>query len=150
MIDIFFVLVGITILFFVFLALKELLRGRFKEEFCVICAAVSITWITLLFLYWFNIFDNPIILALLIGQSIIGIFYLTDSKVKDGLKLFRLPFLLTLTLIGYLFLMAQDNIAKELIFVLFVWAFFMLIYACRSNKKVKMFIKKLLECCKRW
>ena len=150
MADLFFILVGITAAFFVFLALKELLRGKPKENFCVICVSVSITWIALLFLYWLNVFDNPAIIALLIGMSITGIFYLADSKAKDELKLFRLPFLLALVLIGYSMLKMQYDIIKELIFIILVWIFFMLIYLFKSNEKIKLFVKKVLECCKRW
>jgi len=150
MADLFFILVGITAAFFVFLALKELLRGKPKENFCVICASVSITWIALLILYWLNVFDNPTILALLIGMSITGVFYLADSKAKNELKLFRLPFLLTLVLIGYSLLKMQYDIIKELIFIVLVWIFFMLVYLFKSNEKTKLFVKKVLECCKRW
>ena len=150
MADLFFILVGITAAFFVFLALKELLRGKPKENFCVICASVSITWIALLILYWLNVFVNPTILALLIGMSITGVFYLADSKAKNELKLFRLPFLLTLVLIGYSLLKMQYDIIKELIFIVLVWIFFMLVYLFKSNEKTKLFVKKVLECCKRW
>lgn len=150
MTDLFFILVSITTAFFVFLALKEFFRGKLKENFCVICASVSITWVALLILYWLNVFNNTTILALLIGMSITGIFYLADSKAKDELKLFRLPFLLTLVLVGYSLLKMQYGIIKELIFIILIWIFFILVYLFKSNKKINLFVKKVLECCKRW
>ncbi|MBC8500767.1 MAG: hypothetical protein H8D38_03310 [DPANN group archaeon] len=150
MTNIFFILISITVLFFVLLFLKELLSRRLKEKFCVICAAVSLTWITLLILYWMDIFNNQIILALLIGESTVGIFYLVDARVKDKLKMFRLPFLLTLIVIGYSLIVVPEDIVKTVIFLLVLWLIFSIIYLYSNNRKINYFVKKLLECCKRW
>src|SRR3989344_3178232 len=97
---VFNVILMITVLFFFLLLIKGIFKKWFKKEFCVICAAVSLTWITLLILSWLEIFNDKTIIALLMGMSILGIFYLVENKVKERLTLFRLPFLLSLILIG--------------------------------------------------
>jgi|Deesub1362A_J573_1020465.scaffolds.fasta_scaffold00340_38 CDP-diglyceride synthetase len=150
MANIFPVLSGITVLFFVLLAVKELFNHKFKERFCVICAAVTFTWIFLLVLYWLRIFENQIIIALLIGQTTIGIFYLAEKELKDVFKLFRLPFLLTLIVIAHSLLAVPDDIIKSILFLSVVWLIFILIYVYKNNGKINYLLKKLIECCKNW
>ena len=150
MTNILFVLLGITVLFFILLGVKELLSRKLKENFCVICAAVSISWVTLLVLYWLNIFNNQVILALLIGESTVGIFYLADARAKDDFKIFRLPFLLTLIAIGYSLIVVPDDFIGIIAFLLILWLLFILLFFYRNNRRINSFIKKLLECCRKW
>ncbi len=141
-----YILAGIIVLFFVFLIIK----GFFKKDFCAICAAVSITWLYLLVLYWFGAFENRVIIALLMGQSILGVYYIAEEKVKEELKIFRLPFLLTLITVGYSLLVLDNDIIKIVALLLVMWLIFILLYSYRNNKKMKSFVKKIVECCKRW
>ena len=82
------ILVSITLLFFVLLIIKEFIGSKLKKNFCAICGAVVLTWLALLILYWLGIFQNKIILALLIGESALGIFYVVERKVREKLKIF--------------------------------------------------------------
>ena len=140
-------LILIVSLFIIFLILKQLLKGKIKEEFCVLCVSVSVTWILLLVLFWLGKFEDKILIALLMGQSTLGVFYLLDHKINDNLKIFRLPFLLTLIVAAY----SLINNLKSLIYVIilaFLWALFGIIYLYRSNVKVNGLVKRLIECCK--
>jgi len=148
--NIFFILLSITLLFFGFLFIKGLFNEEFKKKFCVICFAVSFTWISLIILYWMDLFKDRIIIALLIGQTILGIFYLAEKKVKEKLTIFRLPFLLTLTFFAYLLLEIPKDIFKNIIFLLIMWGIFIFIYLYKNNKKTNYLIKKLMECCGKW
>lgn len=150
MAETFIAILSITILFFVLLFFKGLLSERLKEKFCVVCTAVSLTWIVLLILYWLDIFNNQIILALLIGGSTVGIFYLVDGMVDEKFKIFRLPFLLTIIIIGYLLIMIPSDIIKIIVLLLALWLMFIIIFVHRNNRKMNSFVKKLLECCKKW
>lgn len=143
-----YVMLAITTLFFVMLLVKESF-DRKKKKFCAICAAIVLTWITLLVLNWVGKFDNKILIALLMGESILGIFYLVESKVREELKLFRLPFLLSLMLIGY-FLITFEKLFVETIFLVALWIIFLFIYSYRNNKNLNSFVNKIVECCKRW
>ncbi len=143
------VLLGIIAVFFVFLIIKQLLPKKSREKMCVICLSVSLTWIFLLILYFFNVFNNIILIALLMGQSVVGFFYFIESKASQKFKIFRLPFLLTLTAIAY-FLITKEINLKSLLLIIILWILFVFVYLYRNNPHIKGFVKKLIECCKRW
>ena len=140
-------LLSIVILFIIFLIIKEIFK---LKRFCVICIAVALTWIIFLFLYFLDIFEDKVILAILIGQSSIGIFYLLDNKFRDELKIFKLPFLLTLIIIAYYILSTPLNIIKNILFIAVIWFVLFLVYIYRNNKIINNLVNKLVECCKRW
>ena len=134
-------LIGITVLFFVLLVLKNIFNVR---KVCVICLSVSITWFTLLLLYYFNIFTDKIIIAILMGHTSFGIYYILEKRVKRNLLIFRLPYLLTSISVIYFVL---NSLVINILYVLLgLWLLFLLVYLFKFNK----FAKKLIECCKRW
>lgn len=147
---IFNVLLVIAVLFFVMLLIKNIFKSYFKKEFCAICAAVSVTWLGLLVLYWLKLFDDPLILALLLGESTIGIFYLVEAKVRKELTIFRLPFLFTLILIGYSLISIPDDLTKAIVLVVVLWLLFAFAYVYRNNSRVSAIVEKIVKCCKRW
>ncbi|HIH47589.1 TPA: hypothetical protein HA297_04785, partial [Candidatus Woesearchaeota archaeon] len=92
------ILIAITVLFFVFLIVKNLFK-KFRN-LCALCGAVSLTWIGLLVLLKLNRIQDTTIIALLMGQSTIGLFYLLQAKGKGKnriMNLLRLPIYLVLT-----------------------------------------------------
>ncbi|HIH13156.1 MAG: hypothetical protein QT02_C0004G0053 [archaeon GW2011_AR9] len=140
-------LLGITFLFFLFVILKATALRRYTHT-CAICIAVSGTWIILLILWWLGWFENTIIIALLMGQSITGIFYLLEKKVPERWTFFRLPFITSLLIIAYAAL--KGDIGYALMFISLLWLLFGLIFAYQQNAPVKTMVKKIIECCKRW
>lgn len=139
------VLLAITVLFVILFILKSLI----KKEFCVICGAVFITWVSLLILFKLNYFNNQIILAILLGESALGIYYLIDKKLELA-KVFRLPLILTLITMAYSLISVPDDLIRVLIFLTITWLLFIIIYSYKSNDKVKILIDKLVKCCKEW
>jgi len=139
------VLIGITALFFMFLALKNIFN---LKKICVICASITLVWVLLLTLYFLNIFADKIIIAILMGQTSLGIFYLWEKKVKKKTKIFGLPLLLTFIFTIYSILESFNF--NSLIFMIVLWFFFFIVYLFRTNKKLKTFSTKLIECCKKW
>ena len=140
------ILSGIIGLFFVLLILKSSIRkSKIKDNFCVVCASVSLMWIILLSLYLYGLFDNLLIISLLMGMSITGIYYFVERKIgkRSNLKIFRLPFILTLVVFAY-YVLTFENIAKSIMVIVGLWLIFSLIYLYNNPK----FAKKLLECCK--
>lgn len=137
----------ITGLFFLFLTLKSIFFA--KKQFCVICSAVVMTWIIFLVLYWQNLFDQPILLALLMGQSILGMFYYLDKNVPEHMTVFRLPFLLTMTIVAYMVITKQIVFSVTL-FMFGLWGLFFLVFMYRKEEKLQRIVKKLVECCKQW
>lgn len=147
--SLFFALSMITVLFFLLLLIKSILGKKLKENFCVLCLSVSLSWIFLLILYFFDLFNNILIIALLMGLTILGIYYRIENKIKNELKLFRLPFLLSLIFIAYSLLSKTIEI-KNILLLSILWIFFLFVYSYRKNKKINFLMNKILECCKKW
>ena len=141
----FYIIAGIIGLFFVLLILKNIFKWK---KFCTLCVSVSLTWITFLVLYFLKIFQDKIIIAILMGHTSLGLFYLWEKKVKEKLKIFRLPLLLTFIFIIYIIL--ENFELNSLFLILGLWLVFYLIYLFRNNKGFNKFTKKLIECCKKW
>ena len=137
---------SITALFVLFLVGKTMV----KKEFCAVCAAVSVTWIGLLILYYIGSFSDTTLIAILLGQTVVGIFYVVEKKVPSSLTVFRLPFLLTLTVLGYFLLSVPEGYWKVMVFLLFLWIFFIGLYVYNRNKVVNKLVRKIIDCCKRW
>src|SRR3989338_9010508 len=131
----------ITILFLVFLFLKSILR----KEWCTLCLAVSMTWIGLLMLYKIGIFEDSILIGLLIGQSVVGILYVIEKRMNQKLRIFLLPVLLTLTTLGYVLLSLPEKGIAIVLFLLGVWALFSLLYFYQNNKRVHALAAKIIE-----
>lgn len=141
---------GITTLFSVILGIMEFLNKKNKEKVCSICVSVSLTWFVLLVLFWKGIFSDKVIIGILIGQSSLGIFYRLEKKVKERVKVFRLPFLLTLILIAYSLIEGFAYGLNVLIFLGVLWILFIVIYVYGSDSKTGGLVRKLVECCKKW
>ncbi len=146
---------SMIILFFLLLVTKQVTKKLINKDFCVLCATISLTWIFLLSLSWNGLFDNTILIALLMGSSIVGIYYLVERKVKKEMLLFRLPFFLTLIFIGYLVLPSSSvtslsTLWKTALLLLALWVLFTISYIYRNSIHIQKKVQKLIECCKRW
>lgn len=142
----FYIFLTITVLFFLLLISKSLL----KLKVCVICLSVSITWLAALTLYKLHYFDNPILLALFMGQSITGIYYLLEKKLHEKYHIFRLPALLSLSLGFYALLSPSPDISAILYLVLGLWLLFFGLFTYRKNPKLRTAVDKIIACCKDW
>jgi hypothetical protein len=144
------ILIGIVVLFFVLLGVKEFFPKNLKRKFCVLCFSVSLTWLYLLILFWNGNFLDKTILSLLIGMSSLGVFYLWEKKVSNEGKMFRLPLLLTLILIGYSLIEGINYGFMVFVFLGILWVLFGLVYAYRDGGKIGELVKKIVECCRNW
>lgn len=145
-----YIFLNVTALFFIFLIIKNFSKGKLKENICAICMAVSLTWISLLVLFWLGLFDDKTLIALLMGQSILGVFYLFESLVNENYKIFRFPFLLSLIFFGVIILQLEYAKVNSLIFILVIWVIFFIIYIYRKNKALNSWFNKIIDCCRRW
>lgn len=143
------ILGAIIVLFFLILMVKQLFPKKSKEKICVLCVSVVITWFVLLILYWLGKFYDLLIIALLMGGSVLGLFYTMERNVKKDLTFFRLPFFLTLLFISW-FLLTFEIRMKSLLLLVVLWFVFLIIYFYRKNKKINSFVNKIVECCKKW
>lgn len=139
--------VAITAIFVAVLVLKKLTNS----PICAICAGVSLTWITLLISYWLDWFAvNPILIAVLMGQSVVGLYYLLERKLKERWHVFRLPFLLSGTLTVYLLLGYTNGLLAAVIFVATLWLLTGMLFLSHENPRLRKITESLIACCKNW
>ena len=139
-------------MFYVFLAVSLLflagilLRYFSKLRFCVLCVSIALTWIVLLILFKSGRFHDQVLLSLLMGQSIVGIFYLIQGRVPKALRVFTLPFFLSLTAVFYI-LITADIILPVFVLLTILWVLAWLIFASRNDPGKRPLTKAIMECC---
>jgi len=150
-VDLFNILLTIIFLFVFFIILKSFMNKWFKENFCVICISIFLSWFFLLILYWYGIFVDKTLIGILMGGSIVGIYYFTENKISYNFKIFRLPFLLSMILVSYTLLNGFFySFYKSILLILVLWIIGGLILLYKKNDKMNSLINKLVECCKSW
>lgn len=145
MMDITFIFLAITILFALLIGLRSLL----DLKICALCAAVSATWIVLLVMFYAGIFNNPILLGILMGGSIVGAMYLLEQKLSEQFQIFKLPFFLTFVSVAY-FAILQSFVFEVAIIPALLWILMGVIHAGRNIASLKTLGTKIIECCKNW
>lgn len=126
-----------------------LLKSKLQVQICALCLAVSLTWVGLLAAYHMGWFGNDILLGLLMGQSITGLYYLFEKHAPEPLLLFRLPLLLSLTYFFYGVLTLQSHLWAAL-FLAALWLCGLLLYAHRTNPRLREIAQKIIDCCGNW
>lgn len=140
------IVLAISILFVVFLIVKEALR----RQLCVLCASIAATWIVALVLFWKGLFQDRFLLGLLMGQSITGAYYLVDRwKGNTAAGIFRLPFVLTLIVL-FASLVNGREVSGAAAVAGVMWSLMLLIFALRKNEGVKRVAERIIQCCKNW
>lgn len=138
-------LLTITVLFGTLLVVKSISNA----EFCVICASVSGTWLVLLGLLYAGYYGNQLVIAILLGQSIVGAMYRLKGTLPDRLSVFTLPYVLTATAAGYL-LLAAEELQYLLALLISVWLGTVLLYTYRTNEWVESAFDEMIACCRDW
>jgi hypothetical protein len=134
---------AMTLLFIALLAIKWVIGLKV----CLICATISISWLTLLVLIKFGVFHDPLLVAILMGQSIVGVYYLLEKHVPRSLLVFRLPFLLTLTLIAYSVINWRASLLGVYWFVLATWVLGRIILSLRADPARPSLANHVIDCC---
>ncbi len=137
------ILIIITILFIAFIGIKKI----FSLKVCALCGSIVLTWIGLLVLYRTGFFNDPILLSLLMGQSITGLYYVIDKRVPSALRIFTLPFFLTLTVIFYIAIVGVSSVFMPLLVLLVLWIVAYVIFAYRNDPGKKSISDAVMNCC---
>lgn len=140
-----FALLTITVLFVLLLFVKSVSN----VEFCVVCASVSGTWLALLGLLYAGYYGNELVIALLVGGSIVGAMYRLKGRLPDRFAVFTLPYVLTATAAGYL-LLASEAFLHVIALLIGVWLVTGLLYAYRENERVEAAFDEAIACCRDW
>lgn len=128
----------ILTLFVLALSLKKIFT-----KICAICFAVSGTWLAGLAVEF-----DPIILALLMGGTAVGLMYYIAGALPEIFEFFKLPFLLSVFVVFYSILSMSVDISVVLVMV-GTWLLFVALFLLR-NGRTKNWFKTVVECCKNW
>lgn len=121
----------------------------FDLDFCAICAAVSGTWIPLLSLYHAGYYKNQTVIALLLGQSIVGTFYLLKGSVPEQYHVYTLPYILAAT-VGAYTLLVPGVYPSTAGVVALLWAVGTVLVLYREHSRVETVFREVVACCKDW
>lgn len=138
-------LASVTALFAVLLAAKAAIGRRF----CVICASVGTTWLGLLIALRAGAFADRTTVALLMGQSVVGIYYLAEKRLSERYHVFRLPFLLTLTAAAAAALGMPLGLGTPFLLAA-LWACFAFVFALRHLPSARALADRVVACCRDW
>jgi hypothetical protein len=147
MIDLLAVLILILSFFVLALGLRQI---GFK--FCALCASVSLTWILLLVLFWFGFGSvDPVLLSILIGGSVVGLMYFMEKRLPEDIQIFKLPFYLTALTLTYMAVTLTLVSALVLGLLILLWSVYGFLYFGQDHfKKLKVSVRRLIECCRDW
>ena len=138
----FYVFIVISLVFIASLVIKKLVN----KPLCSLCVAVASVWLVLLYLYKSGSFNDEVLLAMLLGQSITGIFYLAYRRLPTGLRIFSLPFFLSLTAIFYWLITSKVQLSVFILLAV-LWLIAWVIFTYRNDPGKKTIAKILAECC---
>ncbi len=141
--NVFYTFLLIGLLFLIVIFAKRFIKNPLL---CAICIAISGTWISLLILYKLGRFHNVTLLALLMGQSVSGMFYLLRGQVPASLRIFTLPFFLSLTAIFYV-LITDEFILPAFGLTSGLWLLTWLVFVYRNDPGRKPLAKAVMDCC---
>jgi hypothetical protein len=145
MIAIHTVLIGIIIVFAVFLALRSI----FSFKVCALCASAFSVWVVLLFLFYSGNLVDPILIGILMGGSVVGMMYMLEQKLSEKYQIFKLPFFLTFVSAAY-FVLERSVSYSAVLILLLLWVLLSGLYAARNTAELTTLGKKIIECCKNW
>lgn len=133
------ILAVIFVLFVFYVLIRTSLYKKFGFKLCAICTAVSTTWIALLILRFRGIVIDPLLIGILMGQSITGVMYLFENRAKkqgkNNIRWMKVFIILLGTALAYLLL--TKGLSSGFITILIVSLIFtFILYALLNKKKV--------------
>lgn len=127
-----------------------LVKSSVKKSFCALCVTVSLTGIALIIAWSLDWFHEPIVIAILMGESIVGLLHFLEKRLKESLLIFRFPYLLTATF-GIVFLLNRQFISWEAFAMLgALWLIFFSLFFFQTKPLFGQWARKIIACCKNW
>lgn len=121
-----------------------------RVKFCAVCVAISSTWIILLGLRLLGYAINPAIIGVLMGESVVGLYYLLEKKLPPAWQLFRWPTLITMTVIAYLIVGIRGGAVRAIMSLALIWIAFGVIHSFRHYAAIKKITERIIACCRDW
>ncbi|OGL37156.1 hypothetical protein A3E49_01580 [Candidatus Saccharibacteria bacterium RIFCSPHIGHO2_12_FULL_49_19] len=117
-----------------------------RKRVCAICISVLLSWFVLFILYKTGAHENIVLLSLLMGQSITGLYYFGLKRLPKPLRIFTLPFFLSLTVVFYL-LITEEFILTAFGLLTALWILAWLIFIYRDDPGKKPLAQAVTNCC---
>lgn len=137
------ILLVVSLLFVCIMIIKH----KLKLKLCVLCAAILISWLALYSLYKMGKFHDPVLIAILMGQSVTGIYYALDRRVLKDLKVFTFPFFLTLTASVYFLINGLAGSFLVFVLLLALWVLGYVVFVNRKDPGKKHIAESVINCC---
>ncbi|HLG90759.1 MAG TPA: hypothetical protein VI336_01175 [Candidatus Saccharimonadales bacterium] len=137
-----FVFLLISLLFIAGLIYNQ----KSKRKICAICAGVFLTWLLLFIFYKTGTYKDTVLLSLLMGQSITGLYYLGLRRLPKSLRIFTLPFFLSLTAVFYL-LISEKFVLGAFGLLTALWITAWVIFINRKDPGKKPLTEAVTNCC---
>lgn len=122
--------------------------GRLK--FCAVCVAISVTWLALLAARLMGYTVNPVLIGVLVGESIVGLYQMMEKRVPAGWQIFRWPYIITATVVAYLILGVRSGGRLAVVLLGLMWIGWGAILVMRHNPFIKKIAGRLIACCRDW
>ena len=126
------------------------IHGLGLFRYCAVCITVSLSWMFLLVtkLVGYNV--NPVLTGVLMGESIIGLYYLLERKAPVSWQIFRWPYIITMTVLTYVILGIISGIWSAILMLVIIWIVCGVIFAWRESVLFKKIAEQLIACCRDW
>lgn len=130
------------------LALAVHSSGRLK--FCAVCVTIGITWLSLLIARLLGYPVNPILIGVLMGECVVGLYHLIEKRAPPSWQIFRWPYMITLTVAVYLVVGVRSGAWASLALLALIWIVWGGAYALRQYPSIKKITERLIACCRDW
>jgi len=127
-----------------------IVQGSTRLKFCAVCVAISSTWLGLLGLRLAGFNINPMLIGVLMGESVVGIYYLLEKKVPPAWQLFRWPYIVTMTVGVYFVVGIREGAMLAVALLIIMWLISVGIYVFRRYPSFKRIAERLIACCRDW
>ncbi len=133
-----------------FFALALVARVTLAARLCALCASVGLTWVTLWVIAFVRGGADPIIVAMLMGGSAVGILYYLSAKLPEAYGIFTFPFLITLFWLIHTTITGPYGWRGEGVLLVGVWTLAVVIFFARTNGRFRGIARNLISCCRNW
>jgi len=137
-----------TAIFLTALFAHSLGSGRLK--FCVVCVTVGLTWLSLLVARLLGYTVDPILIGVLMGESVIGLYQLIEKMAPVVWQIFRWPYIITMTVIVYLVVGVRSGAWLAILLLILLWVVWGSVFALREFPSIKKITERLISCCRDW
>ena len=141
---------NVLILLFSLFIFGLAVRNFFFKNLCALCLSVSLTWLYLLYEYWFQDNSDPLVLGILLGGSVVGGMYYLFPKISERYQIFKFPLLVSAFWFIYQLLGFSNTLLEEVILLIALWAVFFILFLFYTNQRWQTLGKEIIECCKNW